>query len=154
MKVGSTLFLKTAVVTLGLIVLATCIFGLPAGIAAEHIGGYRQILIGLYVPAIPFFVALYQALKLLDHIEANQAFSESSVNALTAIKRCAVIISALFAAGMPYIYIVAERDDAPGVVLIGLVIVFASTVIATFAAVLQKLVQSAIEIKSENELTV
>lgn len=116
MKVGSTLFLKTAVVTLGLIVLVTCIFGLPVGIAAEHIGGYRQILIGLYVPAIPFFVALYQALKLLDHIEANQAFSESSVNALTAIKRCAVIISALFAAGMPYIYIVAERDDAPGVV--------------------------------------
>jgi len=36
----------------------------------------------------------------------------------------------------------------------GLVIIFASVVIAAFAALLQKLLQNAIEIKSENDLTV
>ena len=38
--------------------------------------------------------------------------------------------------------------------LVGLVIIFASMVIAVFAAVLQRLLQEAIDIKSENDLTV
>jgi hypothetical protein len=37
---------------------------------------------------------------------------------------------------------------------IGLVIIFASMVIAVFAAVLQRLLQEAIHIKSENDLTI
>ena len=48
----------------------------------------------------------------------------------------------------------AEIDDAPGIIVIGLVIIFASMVIAVFAAVLQRLLQEAIDIKSENDLTV
>ena len=148
------MFLKGAVVLLALAVLAICIFILPVGIASDNVGGYRYILLGLYVAAIPFFVALYQAMKLLDYIDKNAAFSEQSAKALINIKYCAIIISGLFAAGMPYIYTVAERDDAPGVVLMGLTITFASLVVATFAAVLQKLVQNALTIKTENDLTV
>ncbi|MED4598856.1 DUF2975 domain-containing protein, partial [Bacillus subtilis] len=41
-----------------------------------------------------------------------------------------------------------------GIIVIGLVIIFASMVIAVFAAVLQKLLKEAIDIKSENDLTV
>ncbi|MGV2643750.1 DUF2975 domain-containing protein, partial [Clostridium perfringens] len=47
-----------------------------------------------------------------------------------------------------------EKDDAPGIILIGMALIFASIVIAVFAAVLQKLLQEAIDIKSENDLTV
>jgi hypothetical protein len=154
MKRGSTLFLRGVVLLLGILVLALCVFVLPAGIATDNVGGYRFILLGLYVAAIPFFWALYQAFRLLDYIDNNTAFSELSVRALVNIKYSAIVISGLFAAGMPYIYVVAERDDAPGVIAIGLVITFASLVIATFAAVLQKLVQNAVTIKSENDLTV
>ena len=154
MKQGSTLFLKGVVLLIGLIVLAICVFALPPLIVSEKVGDYRPIFLGLYVPAIPFFFALYQALKLLGHIDKNEAFSELSVKALKNIKYSAVTISALFAAGMPYIFYAAEQDDAPGVVAIGLIIIFASLVIATFAAVLQKLLQNAAEIRSENDLTV
>jgi hypothetical protein len=154
MKQSSSLFLRAAVATIGLIVLALCIFVLPAVIRDENAGGYRYILLGLYVPAIPFFVALYQAMNLLNYIDTNKAFSDLSVTSLHTIKNCALAITALFAAGMPYIYIVADRDDAPGVILIGLVIMGASLVIATFAAVLQRLLKNAIAIKSENDFTV
>src|SRR3989338_10676245 len=154
MKQGSTLFLKGVIFLIGAGVLALCLFVLPIGIRAEDAGGYRPILLGLYVPAIPFFIALYQALKLLGYIDSNTAFSELSVQALKNIKYCAIIISALFAAGMPYIFYAADKDDAPGVVVIGFVIIAASIVIAVFAAVLQKLLQSGIDIKSENDLTV
>jgi biotin transporter BioY len=112
------------------------------------------VLIYLYVTALPFYFALYQAFRLLNYIDQNKAFSELSVNALKLIKYCAVTISVLYAAGMPLFYLMAEIDDAPGIIVIGLVIIFASMVIAVFAAVLQKLLKEAIDIKSENDLTV
>ena len=154
MKQGSTLFLKTVISLLGAAVLAVCAFVLPAGISSDQVGYYRPLLLGLYIPAIPFFFALYQAFKLLNYIDQNKAFSDLSVRALKNIKYCAVAISALFAVGMPYIFYVADRDDAPGVALIGFVIIFASFVIATFAAVLQMIIQNAVDLKSENDLTV
>ena len=154
MKKGSTLILKGAVVVIGLIVLALCIFALPAGIASDNTGDYRPILLAMYVTAIPLYVALYQTLKHLGYIDKNKAFSELSVKALKNIKYCALVISGMYAAGMPYIYMVADQDDAPGVVALGLIIVFASAVIATATGVLQSLVQNAIDIKAENDLTV
>lgn len=156
MKRSSTNFLRSVVVLIGLVILSICLFVLPSIIAKETTGDfdYLPILVGLYFPTIPFFFALYQSLKLLNYIDKNRAFSYQSVAAFRYIKNCALIISGLFAAGLPYIFIVAQKDDAPGLVAIGLVIIFASLVITTFSAVLQRLVQSAVDIKSENDLTV
>jgi len=154
MKKGSTLFLKIVIYAIGALVLGICIFALPRIIVSDNTGYYVPILLGLYVTAVPFFIALYQSLKLLGYIDKNTAFSELGVRALGNIKYCAVVISGLFALGMPYIFYAADLDDAPGVVLIALIIIFASAVIGVFAAVLQKLLKNVIEIKSENELTV
>lgn len=154
MKPKSTFLLKAAVLILGLIVLALCIFILPIGISQENAGGYHFILIGMYVTAVPFFIALYQTLILLRYIDKNKAFSDLSVSALKCIKYCASIISVLYAAGMPYVYYVAKQDGAPGVIVIGLIITFASAVIALLAAVLQRILSAAIAIKSENDLTI
>ncbi len=111
-------------------------------------------LIGLYVTALVFFVALYQTLKLLSYIDKNQSFSELSVKSLKNINYCAITISALYVVFMPLIYLMAEVGDAPGCILIGMVIIFGCMVVAVFAAVLQKLLKNAIDIKSENDLTV
>ncbi|WP_077622600.1 DUF2975 domain-containing protein [Sediminibacillus massiliensis] len=160
MKKGTTLFLKLAVILIGLPILALCIFVVPeiGNFAAELYpdNAYLKYLvyIDLYAAAIPFYFALYQAFILLTYIDKNKAFSEASVKALKTIKYCAITISGLFVIGMPLFYLVAERDDAPGIILIGMVLILASMVIAVFAAVLQKLLEDAIEIKSENDLTV
>ncbi|MBP1991200.1 DUF2975 domain-containing protein [Paenibacillus eucommiae] len=155
-----TLFLKVAVIFMGIPVLALCIFLVPeiANFAAElypdHTYLKYLVYIELYATAIPFYFALYQAFKLLSYIDKNKAFSELSVHVLKNIKFCAIIISSLYVAGLPLFYLIAEKDDAPGLILIGMVMIFASMVIAVFAAVLQKLLKNAIEIKSENDLTV
>jgi hypothetical protein len=155
-KKSPTIILKTTVVLLGLAVLALCLIFLPMLIRSEWTGDfdYGYIFVGMYIPAIPFFFALYQVLKLLKYIDQNKAFSEFSVKALKNIKYCAFIISGLYAVGMPYIFYVADRDDAPGVVAIGFIIVFASFIIAIFANVLQRLLQNGMEIKNEIDLTV
>ncbi|MFE4704447.1 DUF2975 domain-containing protein [Peribacillus simplex] len=160
MKLGTTLFLKIAVILIGIPVLALCIFVVPeiANFAAELYPDMTYlkylILIDLYASAIPFYFALYQAFKLLSYIDKNKAFSELSVRALKTIKNCAITISGLYVVGMPLFYLIAEMDDAPGIILIGMVVIFASLVIAVFAAVLQRLLQEAIDIKSENDLIV
>jgi hypothetical protein len=158
MKRGSTLFLKMAVFLIGTPVLALCIFGLPwlanNPVNPDYAHILYPILIGMYVSVIPFFVALYQAFKLLSYIDKNQAFSELSVKSLKNIKFCAITISGLYMVIMPFVYLTAELDDAPGLIVIGMVPAFASMVIAVFAAVLQRLLQEAIIIKSENDLTV
>ncbi|RAN73924.1 DUF2975 domain-containing protein [Bacillus sp. SRB_331] len=160
MKQGSTLFLKTAIILIGIPVLALCIFLVP------NIGKYAAelfpdiafikylVLINLYATVIPFYFALYQAFKLVSFIDKGNAFSKLSVRALKKIKNCAVTISILYVVGMPLFYLVAERDDAPGIIILGMLLIFTSMVIAVFAAVLQRLLKDAIDIKSENDLTV
>jgi len=154
MKQGSTLFLKLVISLIGLAVLALCVYLLLATISSGEAGDFLPVLLVMYIAAIPFFFALYQTLKLLIYIDKSKAFSVSSVKALKNIKYCAIAISGLYAAGMPFIVHLADKDDAPGATALGLVIIFASIVIATFAAVLQRLLQEAIDIKSENDLTV
>ncbi|MBC9785444.1 DUF2975 domain-containing protein [Heliobacterium chlorum] len=155
-----TLFLKLAVILMGFPALAMCIFLVPkiANLAAKLLPdwAYMKYLVSLdlYATAIPFYFALYQAFNLLSYIDKNEAFSELSVKALKNIKNCAIAIGSLYVAGMPLFYLMAEVDDAPGIILIGMVMIFASLVVAVFAAVLQKLLKNAIDIKSEIDLTV
>jgi hypothetical protein len=163
MKRSSTLFLKVAVIFIGIPVLAACLFLLPqianeANEAADRGSDLAFVVYGLlmvmYVSAVPFYFALYQSFNLLSYIDKNQAFSQISVTALKKIKTCAIIMSGLYVVALPFVAILAEVDDAPGLIIVGMVPIFASMVIAVFAAVLQRLLQEAINIKSENDLTV
>ena len=163
MKRSSTLFLKVAVIFIGIPVLALCLFLLPQIVNEANQAADRGsdlafvvyvILLVMYVSAIPFYFALYQSFNLLSYIDKNQAFSELSVISLKKIKKCAIIISGLYVVALPFVYIMAEVDDAPGLIIVGMIPIFASMVIAVFAAVLQRLLQEAIHIKSENDLTV
>ncbi|MDD9268465.1 DUF2975 domain-containing protein [Paenibacillus sp. GCM10023248] len=160
MKRGTTYFLKMAVILIGIPILALCIFIVPkignfAGELYPSIAYLKSlVLIDMYAAAIPFYFALYQAFKLVSYIDKNQAFSELSVKALKNIKYCAITISTLYLLGMPLYYLMARRVDPPIITVTGWVIIVASMVIAVFAAVLQRLLQEVINIKSENDLTI
>ncbi|MES5886401.1 MULTISPECIES: DUF2975 domain-containing protein [Bacillus cereus group] len=159
LKRSSTTFLKVIIFLVGIAVLALCIFLVPemANFAANLYPNITLIkylvFIVMYGAAVPFYVALYQAFNLLQYIDENTAFSELSVKALKNIKRCAVTISGLYVLGLPLFHFIAKKMDPP-IGLVGLIIVFASLVITVFAAILQRLLQEAINIKSENDLTV
>ncbi|ACK59169.1 MULTISPECIES: DUF2975 domain-containing protein [Bacillus cereus group] len=159
LKRSSTTFLKVIIFLAGISVLALCILLVPemANFAANlypNIAPMKYLVfIVMYGAAVPFYVALYQAFNLLQYIDENTAFSELSVKALKNIKRCAITISGLYVLSLPLFYFIAKKMDPP-IGLVGLIIVFASLVIAVFAAILQRLLQEAINIKSENDLTV
>ncbi|HDR7793950.1 TPA: DUF2975 domain-containing protein [Bacillus luti] len=159
MREVTTLFLKIVVIIIGLPVLALCIFLVP-NIASFAANSYPNIasmkylvFIVIYGATLPFYFALYQAFKLLRYIDKNAAFSELSVKALQIIKYCALTISGVYILGVPLFHLIAKKVDPP-IGFIGFIIIFASLVIAVFAAILQRLLQEAISIKSENDLTV
>jgi len=153
MKRSSTMFLRVVIYLIGLAVAGLCVILLGVSISGNA-GMFLPLMLGMLAAAVPFFFAIYQGLLLLSYIDKNSAFSELSIKAIRKIKYSAGAISVLYALMMPYIIYVADKDDAPGAVIIGLVFIFAPFVIAVFAAVLERLLQNAIDIKSENDLTV
>lgn len=153
MKNGSTLFLKALIYLIGLAVLGICVI-LCGVIIGGRPGMYLPILVIMLITAVPFLYALSRGLLLLRYIDLNDAFSERSVEAIRVIKYCAAIISSIYAISMPFIAYVADLDDAPGVIVIAMVFMGAPLVTSVFAAVLEKLLQNAIDLKSENDLTV
>ena len=158
LKQGSTLFLKIVISLIGLVTLAGLIWfpqteGRAVNLDLFSIYADPLIIYGFFA-SIPFFVALYHGFKLLSYVDKNEVFSQSAVRAVGTIKYCAVILSGFIVLGILYIRLFANGDDPAGPTALGIFTTFASVVIATAAAVFERLLQNAVDIKSENELTV
>jgi hypothetical protein len=154
----STLFLQLVIVLIGIGALALMLWeprveGRNAHATAFEIYFKDPFLAYAYVASIPFFVALYQAFKVLGYAGHNKVFSPAAVRALRTIKYCAIAIFA-FVAGVEIFILLHASDDRAGGVFMGILIAFGSIVIATAAAMFERILQNAVDIKSENELTV
>lgn len=108
----------------------------------------------IYATTIPYFIGIFKAWKLLNLIEGGRTFSHESAKTMGLIAACAAAISAIYIASLPFLYIWADNDDAPGLVVIGMVLVCVPMIIAVFAALLQRLISEAAALKSEHDLTV
>jgi len=75
------------------------------------------------------------------------------VKSLPSNKYCAIAII-VFVAGAEVFIMLHTSDDRAGGVFMGILITFGSVVIATAAATFERILQNAVDIKSENDLTV
>jgi len=98
-------------------------------------------------------VALYQAFKVVGYAGQNKVFSQAAVKALRTIKYCAIALIGFVAVGEIFIMF-GNSDDRAGGVFMGVLITFGSIVIATAAALFERILQDDVDIKSENDLTV
>lgn len=153
MKENKTLMLKGSLIVIAAFILFLCVLLFPVFLHEDN-EDYLGIVIGLYLAALPFYFALFQAWKLLSLIDRSQAFTQAAVSILRKIKYSALIITGLFVLYTPMFMAQAQKEDAPGLFAINLMIIFLSSVITLFGGLLEKLFQNAVDIKSENELTV
>lgn len=158
MKRVSTIFLQVVILFVGI--------GTLAGLVREPLVEGRNVnatlfqiyfndpfLAYVYIAFIPFFMALYQAFKLLGFVRQNIAFSLNSVKALRSIKYCALTTTGFIVGAEAYLFIVQRgKDDIAGGVAVGFFVIFISVVISAVADVLEGLLRSAIDTKSENNL--
>ncbi len=158
MKRGSTLFLKIVIVLIAIATFAGLIrFPQTEGRALhlDLISIYTDpFIIFIYIGSIPFFIGLYQAFKLLNFIDANKAFSQGAVNTLKNMKFASLSLIGFIVLALLYIRFFAHGDDPAGPTALGIVVSFVVAIIATASAIFQKLFQNAVDIKSENDLTV
>jgi hypothetical protein len=158
MKRNSTLFLQAVIVLIGIGALALMLW-------EPHIEGRNKhatpfevyfkdpFLAYAYIASISFFVALYQAFKVLGYVGQNKVFSPEAVRALRIIKYCAIALIGFVAGGMFFI-LLSDEDNKPGGYFMGILIAFPSIIVATTAAMFERIFQNAVEMKSENDLTV
>lgn len=164
MKKGSVTFARSIVYIVLFAALAVCFLLLPELVREEAVGKPINIPLTIaffalsYLIATPFFVAIFQTLKVLEYIEKKQAFSELTIKALQTIKNCTYIFNGLVvlavSGGVTISKMIDPREDVTFMVTFGFIFVFVASVIAVFVAVLQKLLMDAVALKSENDLIV
>ena len=160
MKNASTMFLQAVIVLIGIGAIALMLWephleGRNVNASLVEIYFHDPFLAYAYFASIAFFIALYQAFKLLGYVGRNEVLWLPSLKALRTIKLCGIALVGFVIGAEAYIvFAVRGEDDIAGGVAIGLFLIFGSVVIASAAAVFERLVQSALEMKSENDLTV
>ncbi len=154
MKKGSTIFLRFVIVFIFIGALAFVLHAPQRNNGTTFHEKYINFFVAYtYSASVPFFVALYQLFKLLGYIGRNEIFSPGSVRALRNIKYCALTIIG-FAAVSLFMMIGGDREDRPAGLFMRMLITFPSVVVATAAAICERVLQNAVDLKSENDLTV
>ena len=161
MNRSSIIFLQIVIVLFGVAVPAFMLWepqveGVNKNRTNFEIYFQDPLLAIVYVGSIPFFVALYQAIRALGYVGREQVFSQEVVKALRIIRYCALaIIGFVVLAGL-FIVLSGNLDDEnPGVpIFMGLLVSIPSIVVATVAAMFERILHNAVELKSENDLTV
>ena len=156
MKKAPTIFLQVVIVLIGIGALALMLWephieGRNAHATHFEIYFKDPFLAYAYLASTPFFVALYQAFKVLGYIGQDKAFSQATVEALRTIKFCTLAIIGFVALGELFIRL-GNSDDRAGGVFMGILITFGSAVIAAAAAMFEEILQNAVDIKPENDL--
>src|SRR5436190_2853996 len=154
-KRSPILFLQVVIVLIGIGALALLLWephleGRNAHATPFEIYFKDPFLAYAYVASIPFFAALYQAFKVLGYARQNKVFSQAAVRALRTIKFCAIAIIGFVVVGEIFI-VMGDSDDRAGGVFMGVLITFGSIVIATAAATFERILQNAVDMKSEND---
>jgi hypothetical protein len=158
MNRAASLFLRAVLVLIGIGALALLLWephleGRNAHATLFAIYFKDPFLAFVYFGSIPFFAGLYQAFKVLGYAGRNKEFSPSAVRSVRTIKYCAIALVG-FVAIAEAIIMFGNSDDRAGGVFMGVLIFFAAIVVATATAILERALQNAVEMKSENDLTV
>src|SRR5438132_964718 len=117
MKRGSTIFLQAVIVLLGIGILAWMLWephveGVNAHASFFEVY-YDAFIAYVYIGSIPFFAALYQAVKFLGYVGRDEVFSERSVRALRTIKYCCLILIGFVAGSVIFMLVEGDPDDRP-----------------------------------------
>src|SRR3954470_15201756 len=117
MKRGSTIFLQVVVVLIGVGALTLLLWephleGRNAHATLFEIYFNDPFLAYAYIASIPFFVALYQAFKVLGYVGQNHVFSQEAVRALRTIKYCTIAIIGFVAVSVLFM-VHGDPDDRP-----------------------------------------
>ncbi|KRN21478.1 hypothetical protein FC75_GL002280 [Lacticaseibacillus camelliae DSM 22697 = JCM 13995] len=110
--------------------------------------------LGAAVAVVSYWLAAFIAWHLLDCITANAAFTQRAVTLIIRLKWAVGAMALGLLVCLPQWYRMADHDDAPGVMVIGLGFFAIPAIVWLFLAILQQLWTTALAYKTENDMTV
>lgn len=160
MRRSSTIFLQIVIVFMGIGALVLMLWephieGRNAHATLFQIYFNDPFLMYAYIASIPFFVGLHQAFNVLGYVRQNKTFSQLTVKALRTIKYCALVTIGFVVVSIIFIYpMFGDKDDLPVGIFMRVLLTFASMVVAASAEMFERILQDAMNMKSDKNLTV
>lgn len=148
-------FLNAALVLISLLVVfITVIFSIQ--FFSEEIRPFfvSCLFVSFIVSVLLGFRVLFLLAKMLRYIKKSEAFSMKTLKVVSAIKKTILLISIAFLGILPFFYTVADRQDAPGILVIGFALVLLPFTAFIFSQIVEELFKNAAELKTDNELTI
>ena len=142
MKHISAKILKIAILMSGLPIFAMSLIGLyllskyPPTL--EYATILYTIVMGLYASTVPFYIGLYSAYRLVNDADQGGEINHKSSKRLKTIQYCIGAFFLIYVALLPVLFLLADKDDAPGIILVGFVPIFVAFVFGVFAAVFNR----------------
>ncbi|MEN9912878.1 MAG: hypothetical protein RLY66_286 [Candidatus Parcubacteria bacterium] len=153
MKKSSTIFLQIVTVLIGIGALVLLLWepqleGRNINATLFEIYFKDPFLVLVYAGSIPFFIAVYQAFKVLGYVRQDKVFSQMAVKALRTIKYCALTIIGFVLVEEIFIMLNHGNDDAAGGIFMGVLITFGSVVVIAASAMFEQILQNVVDTKS------
>lgn len=149
MKRSFARLIQVALVITGLAALALLLWephieGRNAHATIFEIYFHDPFLAYVYLGSTPFFVALYRAFGLFGHVRRQGKFSQTTVDALRAIKRCAIAVIGFVVGAAVFILAFGDGEDRPAGIFMSLFFILASSLVAIAAAGLARNLQKSL----------
>lgn len=158
MRSYKTFILKIIVIVIAALVLYLTLFWLN-----PTINQYNQLnpqfaylskglLVCMYLSIIPFYAGIYFILKLINMIEHDDFFTSDAIKFFQIIKvatLCELVIYGIYS-----IYIYTHEGFNLSIFPIGLLVMFICFVLYVFIEIIIQLLDKAVNIKLENDLTI
>lgn len=103
----------------------------------KYAGSIYPILVAMYLSLLPVFYTLFSTFKLVSGLEKKEN-QESRQHILQKISKASLIFGGIYVIALPFMYKLADLDDAPGLILFGtLPILLAAAVYAALQLILE-----------------
>ena len=83
---------------------------------------------------VPFYGAIYHTLKGLQHLRRGQAIDQQLVR----VKHNAIVLAIMYVLALPGAYYLADINDAPGIIVLSLIILGITVAVIATSTILRK----------------
>lgn len=142
MKKYSVLFLKLSIILLMIPVILLGGYGLYWLSRNPVHPRYDQmiypVLSGLYLASFPVIYAGIKFYQLLSLVGKDRLNLDTKEDILSKLIKAAISVGAIFMLMLPFVFMIAEEDDAPGLIIVAFMPVMISTIFAALFTLFQE----------------
>lgn len=100
------------------------------------------------------FSALRSLYKMVTLIGHEQAFSNQILPLVVKLNRQILLMAVSFCGILPFVYQITQNEDAPGIMVLGLMLISIPFSLVVFGKIVEELFKQAVNLKKEQDLTI